>query len=374
VATGPNVDVGDVNFELKSSLINMVQASPFCGKPNEDANAHLQNFLELCKTVCLYAMAKKIRYTPVMGMFAHWQKMITCKSPIDITSLVTYIVRYVDVLENAQVTYLPTMDEYRTFIGLDHFFHAYMMRDGPGNSVFMCYPGYEKEFELPCPKLSLYSVKHLTLQMERKEPARHNTAGPMTRGRVRRDAQLAEGGTSWQAGVSRQPRASHQARASQEAGPSNAAPSPDTSAQPHPDTTYMSFEEAYGFYDQGGQPSYQPKGSTGYGHDQGFYHPSGMGTSHGPLVGPSASACFEYDNPLTWGLSDLNARMSTIELQQEELGHDLDHNTSLTQESWGDDFLHVLRLALWYVPPPATARPVAPSFVEAWGERSSVSR
>ena len=53
VATGPNVDVGDVNFELKSSLINMVQASPFCGKPNEDANAHLQNFLELCKTVTI---------------------------------------------------------------------------------------------------------------------------------------------------------------------------------------------------------------------------------------------------------------------------------------------------------------------------------
>ena len=41
VATGPNVDVGDVNFELKSNLINMVQASPFYGKLNEDANAHL---------------------------------------------------------------------------------------------------------------------------------------------------------------------------------------------------------------------------------------------------------------------------------------------------------------------------------------------
>ena len=53
VATGPNVDVGDVNFEPKSSLINMVQASPFFGKPNEDANAHLQNFLELCKTVTI---------------------------------------------------------------------------------------------------------------------------------------------------------------------------------------------------------------------------------------------------------------------------------------------------------------------------------
>ena len=53
VATGPNVDVGDMNFELKSSLINIVQASPLCGKPNEDANAHLQNFLELCKTITI---------------------------------------------------------------------------------------------------------------------------------------------------------------------------------------------------------------------------------------------------------------------------------------------------------------------------------
>ena len=53
VATGPNADVGDMNFELKSSLINMVQASPFCGKPNEDTNPHLQNFLELCKTVTI---------------------------------------------------------------------------------------------------------------------------------------------------------------------------------------------------------------------------------------------------------------------------------------------------------------------------------
>ena len=72
----------------------------------------------------------------------------------------------------------------------------HMMREGPGNSVFMCYPGYEKEFDLPCPKCSLYSVKRLTLQMEKKEPARHSTAGPMTHGRTRRDAQLAEGGIS----------------------------------------------------------------------------------------------------------------------------------------------------------------------------------
>ena len=63
VATGPNVDVGDMNFELKSSLINMVQASPFYGKLNEDANAHLQNYLELCKTVTIRGVtADAIRF------------------------------------------------------------------------------------------------------------------------------------------------------------------------------------------------------------------------------------------------------------------------------------------------------------------------
>jgi hypothetical protein len=44
------VTVGDGNFELKPVLINMVQASPSSGKPNEDANTHLQHFLEVCRT------------------------------------------------------------------------------------------------------------------------------------------------------------------------------------------------------------------------------------------------------------------------------------------------------------------------------------
>ena len=60
VATGSDADVGDMNFELKSSLINMVQTSPFCGKPNEDANAHLQNFLELYKTVTIRGITADI--------------------------------------------------------------------------------------------------------------------------------------------------------------------------------------------------------------------------------------------------------------------------------------------------------------------------
>ena len=38
----------------------MVQASPFGGKSNEDANAHLQNFLELCDTVVIHGVAADV--------------------------------------------------------------------------------------------------------------------------------------------------------------------------------------------------------------------------------------------------------------------------------------------------------------------------
>jgi hypothetical protein len=34
----------------------MVQASPFCGKPNEGANTHLQNILELCEAIVIRAV------------------------------------------------------------------------------------------------------------------------------------------------------------------------------------------------------------------------------------------------------------------------------------------------------------------------------
>jgi len=53
VPTGPAINVGDQTFELRTRLITMVQASPFCGLANEDANAHLQHFLELCDTIVI---------------------------------------------------------------------------------------------------------------------------------------------------------------------------------------------------------------------------------------------------------------------------------------------------------------------------------
>jgi len=130
-------------------------------------------------------MANKIHFSPVRSMLAHWQKMITGKSPIDITPLVTRVARYVKAMEGAEVTFLPETEAYKYEVGLEHFMQGHMMREGPGNSLFMCYPGYDREIELPCPRLSLYSVKSLTLQMEKREPARWSVAGPQTRSRTR---------------------------------------------------------------------------------------------------------------------------------------------------------------------------------------------
>jgi hypothetical protein len=42
--------IRDGSFELKPALINMVQQSSFYDKALEDANAHLQHFLEIYST------------------------------------------------------------------------------------------------------------------------------------------------------------------------------------------------------------------------------------------------------------------------------------------------------------------------------------
>ncbi|XP_021307497.1 uncharacterized protein LOC110431955 [Sorghum bicolor] len=55
----------------------MVQANQFCGSPSEDANAHLQNFLELCETIIIKDVAPdsvKLRLFPfsLSGKAKQW--------------------------------------------------------------------------------------------------------------------------------------------------------------------------------------------------------------------------------------------------------------------------------------------------------------
>ena len=66
ISTGPTVNVGDNGFELKPALINMVQASQFCGKAHEDGSAHLQHFLEICNTFTIKGVSRDDK---LLGLF-----------------------------------------------------------------------------------------------------------------------------------------------------------------------------------------------------------------------------------------------------------------------------------------------------------------
>jgi hypothetical protein len=53
IYTGPALEINNLEFELKPSLINMVQATQFSGKVHKDASTHLQNFLETGSTIVI---------------------------------------------------------------------------------------------------------------------------------------------------------------------------------------------------------------------------------------------------------------------------------------------------------------------------------
>jgi hypothetical protein len=59
VAIGPDIINVDTHFELKPALITMVQTSPFYGKAHEDANVHLQHFLEICSTFTIKGVTQE---------------------------------------------------------------------------------------------------------------------------------------------------------------------------------------------------------------------------------------------------------------------------------------------------------------------------
>jgi len=76
IHVGLEVSVGD-RFELKPGVIHMVQASPFCGLASEDANSHLQQFLEICSTFTIKgatADAIRLRLFPfsLIGKAKQW--------------------------------------------------------------------------------------------------------------------------------------------------------------------------------------------------------------------------------------------------------------------------------------------------------------
>jgi hypothetical protein len=77
VRTGPEMNIRDGSFKLKLALRNMVQQSPFCGKASEDANAHLQHFLEICSTFTIQGVTQDVVHLclfpfSLLGKSKHW--------------------------------------------------------------------------------------------------------------------------------------------------------------------------------------------------------------------------------------------------------------------------------------------------------------
>ena len=60
ICTSPMLATEDLEFELKPSLINMVQAIQFSGKVHEDASAHLQDFMEIGSTIAIEGVNQDI--------------------------------------------------------------------------------------------------------------------------------------------------------------------------------------------------------------------------------------------------------------------------------------------------------------------------
>jgi hypothetical protein len=51
IRVGPTFNLREYDYEIKPSLIKMVQLIIFSAKKDEDAIAHLQNFLEISNTI-----------------------------------------------------------------------------------------------------------------------------------------------------------------------------------------------------------------------------------------------------------------------------------------------------------------------------------
>ena len=119
--------IRDCNFLLGAAApTGHNVAPPLAMVMHPRADLHLYSLSEL---QYLYVMANKIRFSPVRSMIAHWQKMISGKSPTDMTSLVTRIARYVKVMEGVEVTFLPETEAYRYEVSLEHFVQGHMMRE-----------------------------------------------------------------------------------------------------------------------------------------------------------------------------------------------------------------------------------------------------
>jgi hypothetical protein len=110
------------------------------------------------KLKCLFAMVKKIKYTPLADIVDYFKNMHKISGPIKCTSMVTRIAINLGCSKMDNLTYI--VGDVPIF-GLDHFVHVHILCEGPDHSLFMLYR--HKAIRLPNPCLRLYSYESPTL-------------------------------------------------------------------------------------------------------------------------------------------------------------------------------------------------------------------
>jgi hypothetical protein len=118
---------------------------------------------ELCSIIthelkCLFAMVKRIKYTPIADIVNYFKNVHKISGPIECTSMVTWIAMNLGCPEMTNLTYI---EGDVSVLCLDHFIHVHILREKPDHSLSMLYS--RKAIWLSNPGLRLYSYESLTL-------------------------------------------------------------------------------------------------------------------------------------------------------------------------------------------------------------------
>jgi hypothetical protein len=118
---------------------------------------------------CLFAMVKRIKYTPVADIVDYFTNVSKISGAIECTSLVTRIAMNLGYLN------LDYIEGDVPVLGLDNFVPAHILCEKPNYFVSVLYG--HKAIQLPNPTLRLYSCESLTLQFDQMGEACHSFIG-----------------------------------------------------------------------------------------------------------------------------------------------------------------------------------------------------
>jgi hypothetical protein len=137
----------------------------------------------------LYAMANKIKISPVKGMVKQWLTNFKMTGPIECTSLITRIASSMGILDG---NVIPFIEDPRVLIDESYLIYGHTLKKGLNDSLIFFSLGYANEITLPNAGFHLYNCPSLTIPLVPQEEAcRHivfGLPGRTTRSRASREA------------------------------------------------------------------------------------------------------------------------------------------------------------------------------------------